>query len=156
MSRGNNSSSTSSKDVRKLPEDMTEEVLDTPDLERLRAFDPRKEFDVMNRTVGARLDNERQAAYDDYGSYTGIPDAVTRNRLRDMRVQDANTAGSLAIAEGAQSANAAQGDYLSGLAALTAKRRRSGFTSGINTKPGNGALSAGITAGGGIAVAAIM
>ena len=146
-----NSSNNLSKDVRQLPEDITEEVTDTTGA--LSDYDPRKEFDVMNRTVAARLSREKQAAYDDYGSYTGL-DATTRNRLRDLRVQDANTAASLNIAEGAQAANAANTDFILQRANLLAKRRRSGFTSGINTKPGSDWKSAAIGAGASIAIAA--
>jgi hypothetical protein len=154
MSRG--SSGANDKDVYKLPEDVTEEVIDTPDIIKARAFNPRAEFDVLNRTLGARLSDERQAAYDDYGAYTGIPSATSRARLRDQRIGDANTATSLAIAEGAQAANEAEGNYLMNLAQLTAKKRRSGFTSAIKGQQGGGIGSSLIGAGGAIASAAII
>ena len=153
MSRG--SSGANDKDVYKLPQDITEEVIDTPDILAARNFNPRREFDVLNRTLGARLSNEKQAAYDDYGDYTGIPSATTRMRLRDQRIGEAETATGLAIGEGAQDANAMQAEYLQRLAALTAKKRQSGFTSAIKNQAGGGIGSSLIGAGGAIGAAVL-
>jgi len=151
------SSGTDDKNVYRLPEDMTSEVIDTPDITAYRGFDPRAEFDVMNRSIGARLSNENQAAYDDYGAYTGIPSAVARNRMRDERINENNQNARLAIAEGTNAGNEMRANQLAGLAQLTARRRESGFRSAIkNQQQGGGIGSSLISAGAAIGTTAII
>lgn len=145
MSRGSNTA--------KLNQDITSEVIDTPDIQAYRSWDPTAEMDRLNRTLAARNASLKRDVTEGYGRYSGIPSAVTRNRLRDLALADIDENDSLALAEGANRANEMRGNQLSTLAALTAKRRQSGYQESFKPQGGGGIGSALIGAGATVGVA---
>lgn len=141
MSSGNNT-------VR-LPVDVTEEVLDTPELQRFVNYQPKRQ--ALDTGTATRFAGYRQDLEDSVNSpYSGIPSSVGRQRALASGVNN------LAATE-AQAYNAAFFDneaFLSNLyeaqAAATRKTRRHGYDSQIRQGGGgigSALLGAGATIG---------
>jgi len=130
--------------VYKLPQDLTTEVQDTPDLAAFRAFDPR--VNNVRPIIAKRFDQERSDVADNYGAYTGLPE-VARQRLQEQAQGNIGVAESTAAGENVNQGNAARLDQMETLANLTKKTRSSGYTSSLGA-PGQSALGTAIGIGG--------
>lgn len=140
--------------VAQLPTDITETVLDTPDIKAFREFDPRAS--QLSPILATRFGRERKGIEDNYGAYSGIPSQVARNRLRDMALSDAGANEAAAVSQGVVEGQKMRGDQLGALAALTAGKNRKGFESQqVQQGQSNGVLSSAVGAGGAVAAALI-
>ncbi len=140
--------------VAQLPTDITETVLDTPDIQAFRNFNP--EATQLTPILATRFGRDRQAIENNYGAYSGIPSQVARNRLRDMGLADAGANEAAAVSQGVIEGKKMRGDQLSALAALTAGKNRKGFESQqVQQGQSNGVLSSAVGAGGAVAAALI-
>lgn len=142
--------------VAQLPTDITETVLETPDIQAFRDFNP--EMSMLKPILAKRFGRDRQAVTDSYSSYSGIPSHTARNRLRDMAIADIGANEAAAVSEGLAEGKRMRGEQLATLAALTAGKNRKGYESQqIQKTPGSAGsiISSAIGAGGGIAAALI-
>ena len=140
--------------IAQLPTDITETVLDTPDIKAFRGFNP--EATQLAPILATRFGRDRNAINDSYGAYSGIPSQVARNRLRDMALSDAGANEAAAVSQGVIEGRKMKADQLGALAALTAGKNRKGFESQqMQQQQGSGIISSAIGAGGGIAAALI-
>lgn len=142
--------------VTQLPVDITETVLDTPDIKAFRDFDPR--VSQLSPILATRFGRDRKSIEDSYGGYTGIPSQVARNRLRDMALGDLGANEAAAVSQGVLEGQKMRAEQLGALAALTAGKNRKGFESQqTQQKQGSAGslISSGIGAGGAIAAALI-
>lgn len=141
--------------VAQLPVDVTETVLETPDIQAFREFDPT--VSELRPILATRFGRDRQAINDSYSSYSGIPSQVARNRLRDMALADAGVNESAAVSEGLIEGKKMRGEQLATLAALTAGKNKKGFESQqTQQQPGSGGAIASSAIGAGGAVAAAL
>lgn len=148
-------SSKKTPQVAQLPTDITETVLDTPDIQAFRDFNP--EATQLAPILATRFGRDRQAIEDSYGAYSGIPSQVARNRLRDMALSEAGQNEAAAVSQGVIEGKKMRADQLGALAALTAGKNKKGYESQqVQQGPGNGIASSAISAGGGIVAAAII
>lgn len=150
------SKKTPQSQVTQLPTDITETVLETPDIKAFREFDPR--VSNLSPILATRFGRDRKAVEDSYGAYSGIPSQVARNRLRDMALSDLSANEAAAVGAGVMEGQKMRGDQLGALAALTAGKNRKGFESQqTQQKQGSGGsiISSGIGAGGAVAAALI-
>lgn len=133
--------------VAQLPTDITETVLDTPDIQAFRDFNP--EVAQLKPILATRFGRDRNAINDSYSAYSGIPSQVARNRLRDMALADAGVNEATAVSEGILEGKKMKGEQLGALAALTAGKNRKGYESQQVQQQGQGlgstALSTGIS-----------
>jgi len=139
--------------VYKLPQDLTTEVQDTPDLAAFRAFDPR--VNNVRPILAKRFNQERSDVADNYGAYTGLPE-VARQRLQEQAQGNIGVDQSTAAGENVNQGNAARLDQMETLANLTKKTRSSGYTSSLGA-PGQSvagqAVGAGAAIGGAVIIA---
>lgn len=142
--------------VTQLPVDVTETVLETPDIKAFRDFDPRAS--QLSPILATRFGRDRQAVEDSYGAYSGISSQVARNRLRDMAISDLSANEAAAVSQGVLEGQKMRGEQLGTLAALTAGKNRKGFESQQTQQKQSSAgnlISSGIGAGGAVAAALI-
>jgi hypothetical protein len=114
----------------KTPFENVEEVLDSPDIQAYRAYNPLSQS-RLGSTLAARSGARRNQIRDDYGAYSGIPSQVARNAMRDAALADVDESEGLALAEGDTQAQAMRLAQLQSLATLTAKRKQSGYNTQI-------------------------
>jgi hypothetical protein len=126
----------------KLPQDMTTETLDTPDLQAFQSFDPR--VNNVRPILAKRFNQERSDTADNYGAYTGIPE-VARQRMQEQAMGNIGVDQSTADAGNVNVGNATRLDQMETLAGLTRKTRSSGYTSSLGA-PGQSAAATGIGA----------
>lgn len=140
--------------IAQLPTDITETVLDTPDIQAFRDFDP--QATQLAPILATRFGRDRQAINDSYSAYSGIPSQVARNRLRDMALSDAGANEAAAVSQGVIEGKKMKADQLGALAALTAGKNRKGYESQqAQQGQSNGIASSAIGAGGAVAAALI-
>jgi len=140
--------------VTQLPTDITETVIDTPDIKAFRDFDPR--VSQLSPILATRFARDRQGIEDSYSAYSGVPSQVARNRLRDMALADSSVNEAAAVSQGVLEGQKMRGDQLGALAALTAGKNRKGYESQqVQQGQGNGIVSSAIGAGGAVAAALI-
>ena len=139
--------------VTQLPTDMTETVLDTPDIQAFRNFNP--EASQLSPIMATRFGRDRQAIEDNYGAYSGIPSQVARNRMRDMALADAGANEAMTISQNEIEGRKMRQEQLSALAALTAGKNKKGYESQQVQQQGSGIGSSIIGAAGAAASAAI-
>ena len=130
--------------VYKLPQDLTTETLDTPDLQAFQSFDPR--VNNVRPILAKRFNQERSDVADNYGAYTGLPEAA-RQRMQEQAQGNIGVDQSTAAGESVNQGNAARLDQLETLKDLTKKTRSSGYTSSLGA-PGQSAAALGIGAAG--------
>lgn len=126
------------KNVVKLPVDVTEEVIDTPDIQAARANDT--DLSILDARLQKQL-SDTQADIEDSYAYSGIPSAVARQRMMDSARHSLASTKTQGMVEGFNANEERRQNKLMGLAALTAKRRRSGFESSQKQNSGGGLLS---------------
>lgn len=119
-----------------LPTDITETVLDTPDIQAFRDFDP--QATQLAPILATRFGRDRNAINDSYSAYSGIPSQVARNRLRDMALADAGANEAAAVSQGVIEGRKMKGDQLATIAALTAGKNRKGYESQQQQQSGVG------------------
>lgn len=150
------SKKTQASQVTQLPVDVTETVLETPDIQAFREFDPTAT--QLAPILATRFGRDRKGIEDSYSAYSGIPSQVARNRLRDMALADAGVNEAAAVSQGVLEGKKMKMDQLGALATLTAGKNRKGFESQqTQQKQGiaGSLISSGIGAGGAIASALI-
>lgn len=130
--------------IYKLPQDLTNETLDTADLQAFRDFDPR--VSNVQQITGKHFDQERADIADQYGAYTGLPE-VARQRLQEQALNNVGVDEATQAGENVNVANAARQDQLESLSALTKKTRTSGYTSSLGA-PGQSPAATAIGAAG--------
>jgi hypothetical protein len=133
------------------PFDQTSEVINTPDIDAYRGYQPNT--DILQAAVNAQFRRAQRQNEDQFGAYSGISSQVARNRLQSMAADDLNSSRGLALAEGNTQAQRLKMAQLESLANLTAKRHDYGYNSQIpSQQPGllgsivGGAASAGTAA----------
>jgi hypothetical protein len=135
------------------PFEQTQETVETPDVEAFRAFAP--DTSMLESTVAKRFGDRRREIRDSYGAYSGIPSQVARNEMRDEALAGVDEAEGLALAEGNEKAQALKLAQLEALAALTAKRKSSGFNTSVIQPQGSNLAGSAISGGAGIGAAVL-
>lgn len=136
------SSSQDGKSV-KLPQDLTQETLETPDLQAFREFDPR--VTQLRPILARKFGHEHNAALD--GSY-GATSQVERLAGTDEALANATNQEAQGVSEGINLGTATRAAQLQALANLTKKTRGYGYGSQVPQVAGGGAGAAAIGAAG--------
>lgn len=137
-----------------LPQDVTSEVIDTPDIQAFRSFDPKAAIQAGRADSDAQFDRAEKYTREAFGNYSGIRNPLARSRALASALDEVSYDRAISNANlNAQGMQAEMGQKAA-LADLTAKRRQHGYSSTLPQQSGMG--SAVIGSAGSIGAAAIM
>jgi hypothetical protein len=127
----------------KLPQDLTQETLETPELQAFRDFNPR--VPQLRPTLARKFGTEHNAALD--GTY-GATSQVERLAGTDEAMANATNQEAQGVSEGVNLGTATRMAQLQSLANLTKKTRSYGYGSQAPQATGGGAGAAALGAAG--------
>jgi hypothetical protein len=136
-----------------LPQEMTSEVVDTPDIKAFRDLDASKVIHAGRGDQDAQFDRADRATREAFGNYSGITNPLARSRALSSALDDISYDRAIANANLNAQGLQAEMTQKAALADLTAKRRQYGYGSVLPPQSNTG--SALIGAAGQVGAAAL-
>lgn len=142
--------------VTQLPQEMTQTVQDTPDIQNYRNWDPTAAVYARRGEIDAPFDRGERQIREQFGGMSGIRNPIAKARSTASALDDLSYNRAMANAAMNAEALGQTGAQKAYLADLTATRKQSGYTSQVTGGGANPYISGGISAGGAIISAAII